>query len=295
MMKLDFEEITTERQADYLKILDLCVGKTSDYSFINLWGWADEYGIRWAWDEDVVWIKQTVPQEKYWAPVGRWETTDWKKSFEMLFDGKIVFERVPEKLLNIWLETDGIRIEKEEARDQWDYIYSTHELIELKGNRFHKKKNLLNQFKKKYAYDFKSFGPELVHTALSMQEDWCTWRDCEAVETLAAENRVISKILGAWKELEHIQGGAIMVDQKMAAYTISEAYTEDMILIHFEKGQPEYKGVYQAINQIYLGHHAGNLQNVNREQDLGNEGLRKAKLSYNPSGFQKKFRVTLNS
>jgi len=79
----------------------------------------------------------------------------------------------------------------------------------------------------------------------------------------------------------------------MAAYTIAEKLSEDTIVIHFEKGNAAYKGVYQAINQMFLEHTGDNLKTVNREQDLGDAGLRKAKLSYNPSDFIKKYRVVL--
>lgn len=79
----------------------------------------------------------------------------------------------------------------------------------------------------------------------------------------------------------------------MIAYTIAEALDESSIVIHFEKGCPLFKGVYQAINQIFLEQCCQGFQTVNREQDLGDEGLRKAKLSYNPVAFLKKYRVCL--
>jgi hypothetical protein len=79
----------------------------------------------------------------------------------------------------------------------------------------------------------------------------------------------------------------------MAAYTIAEDLSQGALVVHFEKGDPEYKGVYQAINQIFLKNSGNDFHIVNREQDLGDEGLRKAKLSYHPIGFLKKYRVML--
>ena len=87
-------------------------------------------------------------------------------------------------------------------------------------------------------------------------------------------------------------GGAIMVDNAMVAYTVAEALTPQSIVIHFEKGDTRYKGVYQAINQMFLAHSASDFLTVNREQDLNDEGLRKSKLSYNPLEFVSKSRVT---
>jgi len=80
----------------------------------------------------------------------------------------------------------------------------------------------------------------------------------------------------------------------MVAYTIAESLTKDTLVIHFEKGNQDCKGVYQAINQMFLEHSGNKFEWVNREQDLDNQGLRKAKLSYNPVNFLKKYRVILN-
>jgi len=275
-----------------LEHFDRCSQKASDYSVVNLWGWAEEYGLCWAWSDKLVWIKQTVPEEFFWAPIGSWEEIAWNSCFDEYFNGRTKFARIPDILLQIWKDYLGNKITSEEARGHWDYLYSVPELTELKGKRFHKKKNLLNQFRKKYDFQYIPFGTDLIDRAMKMQEDWCTWRDCESLEALAAENRVISRILNSWKKLNGLTGGAIIVDQDMAAYTIAESLQEDTIVIHFEKGRQDYKGVYQAINQMFLEHSGNKFNIVNREQDLGDEGLRNAKLSYHPVGFLKKFLVT---
>jgi hypothetical protein len=93
--------------------------------------------------------------------------------------------------------------------------------------------------------------------------------------------------------LTTVTGAAIMVDNDMAAYTIAESLTDETLVIHFEKGNPNYMGVYQAINQIYLERSGSRHNIVNREQDLGDEGLRKAKQSYHPFDFIKKYRITV--
>jgi hypothetical protein len=94
-----------------------------------------------------------------------------------------------------------------------------------------------------------------------------------------------------WDKLVDLTGGAILVDNMIVAYTVAEKYSPDTVLIHYEKGCPDYKGVYQAINQMFLAHLTEAFKWVNREQDLGEEGLRKAKLSYNPVEFLRKYRV----
>ena len=292
-MHLQFEPIQLEKQREYARLLVQCPQVTSDYSFLNLWAWAQDYGLCWAWEHNLVWIKQTRPEVCFWAPIGQWEAVDWKTKFGASRNGQTVFIRVPQKLTDRWCKNLEDRPVVVEERGHWDYIYAVIDLIELKGNRYHKKKNLLNQFQNKYAYTYVPLGPDLIDRAMGMQTDWCTWRDCESSDILSAENRAILRILQDWKRLEGAMGGALMMEQSMVAYTVAEALTADTVLIHFEKGDTEYKGVYQAMNQIFLAHSAKDFKFVNREQDLNDEGLRKAKLSYLPVDFIRKYRVSL--
>jgi len=292
-MTLQFEPITLDRQEDYLEILSRCPQVTSDYSFLNLWAWAEEYGLQWAWDDDLIWIRQNLPEELLWAPVGLWGAVDWSSRLQLNPSVRSVFTRVPETLTNLWREKLPQEILIREERGNWDYIYRVADLIELKGNRYHKKKNLLNQFDRKYDFSYLPFGAEMVEKAMAMQADWCTWRDCESSDILDSENRAIFRMLKEWKQLAGLFGGALMVDGVMVAYTVAEALTRDMLLIHFEKGDTQYKGIYQAINQKFLANAAADYTFVNREQDLNDEGLRKAKLSYYPENHLRKFGVTI--
>ncbi len=292
-MNLPFEAIDLQRQGAYRALLDRCPQVASDYSFLNLWGWAGQYGLEWAWEDDLVWIRQTRPQPLYWAPVGAWQTIDWPLRLQATFSQQCTFIRVPQQLADTWRTQLGEAAVIEEQRGHWDYLYSVSELVELKGNRFHKKKNLLNQFVKKYDYTYLALEPHLIEQALGMQQDWCTWRDCESSDILAAENQAIAKILGNWQHFSAAVGGAILVDGVMAAYTVAEALTDETVVIHFEKGDTRFKGIYQAINQMFLARSAAHFSLVNREQDLDDDGLRKAKLSYLPVDFLRKYRVVL--
>ena len=134
-----------------------CPVKPSDYSFVNLWGWSPFYGLEWSFDSDLVWIRQTRPEVRYWAPVGDWDAIpdlQGRIRDELVHGTAMV--RVPEAPFEALLEGEaGQRPKIEESRGHWDYLYSLPELVALPGNRFHKKKNLLNQFKKKYDYQYR--------------------------------------------------------------------------------------------------------------------------------------------
>ncbi len=286
-----FETISLARQDDYLDLLAVCPQKASDYSFVNLWAWADEYGLEWAFEDGLVWIRQSKPEICFWAPVGSWKGIDWKQYLGNSTGESRLFVRVPEMLVRYWQQITGNAIAVEESRGHWDYLYEAASLRELSGNRYHKKKNLVKQFTVQYAHAYRSLDRDTINAARAMQNTWCDWRDCESNEILAAENRAIERVLTAWEELKNVMGGALLVDGEMAAYTVGERMTADTLLIHFEKGKPEIKGVYQAINQAFVATQK-DVTIVNREQDLDDEGLRKAKLSYHPVDFVRKYRIS---
>lgn len=297
-MRLQFEPIRLDRQEEYLRRLAMCPQRASDYSFVNLWSWAEDYGLLWAWTDLLVLIKQTLPVDFYWAPVGPWNDIRWKAFLEACFSDQASFIRVPQMLLDIWKDTVGNHLVIDETRGQWDYIYDIHDLTALRGNLFHKKKNLLNQFLKNYQYRFAPLQEELINLTLNMQQSWCVWRDCQSVESLSSENRAIQRVLNHWNKLMRLKGGAILIGDKIAAYTIGEHLDEYTLLIHFEKGDSDYRGIYQAINNMFLHYVLSDksceeITFVNREQDLDDEGLREAKLSYHPVRFLKKYRVMI--
>ena len=157
-MDLRFEPIRLNKQQAYIALLQQCRQISSDYSFSNIFSWAEEYGLEWSWVDDLVWVKQSRPDQLHWAPLGHWENTNWQLFFERYAPTGTVFTRVPEKLVELWNNTAADRLTVIEERRNWDYIYDRNELVELKGNRFHKKKNLLRQFRIKAAFhNFENF------------------------------------------------------------------------------------------------------------------------------------------
>jgi len=285
-----FEHICLKHQDAFKTALCACPEVTSDYAFANLYGWAEHYGLKWRFADGLVWIKQTLPQEILWAPVGDWSKVDWAGM--ACLNGPARFIRVPETLLGIWQQAFGARLRATEARDHFDYVYSVPELVELKGNKFHKKKNLLNQFEKSNMFEYTPMQDDCVEEVLDMQAEWHGWQEHPS-EALVAENQAISRVLKNFDRLGSLTGGTIRVDGKVIAYTVGELLSPNTIVIHFEKGDTRFKGIYQAINKHFLAAQEDRFSLVNREQDLGDEGLRKAKMSYNPVSFMKKHEVEL--
>ncbi len=292
-MQKEFKKISLKCQTKFDEVLGVCPERTSDYTFANIWGWTDHYGLELACGDNMVWVRQTKPELKYWAPIGDWNSVDWDNC-DLLKKSGTIFTRVPEKLALILQEKLGDALEIRENRDHFDYIYSVQELIELRGNRFHKKKNLLRQFMKKYDFEYNEMTPECVEEVLDMQLDWYRWQEeNNHSEALEAENHAISKVLKEIDTIDNLTGGTIRVEGRIIAYTVAEALGDDTVVIHFEKGNTRFKGIYQAINQMFLENNASDFTYVNREQDLGEPGLRKAKESYNPDHFKKKYEIKI--
>jgi len=276
---------------EYSALFDLCSGKTSDYTFVNIWAWSDERQYELAHAHDLFWPRINRPSPVLWAPVGNWESADWERILPDLFPDGAEFHRVPEELAALWSERFGERMILEDQRSEWEYVYSVEELISLRGNRFHKKKNLWKQFHKNYGSSYKKLFREDVDGILEMQQLWCEWKSCDDIPGLRAENHAISRVLKNWDRLPGLLCGALYVGDYMVAYSVGEPMTEDMVVVHFEKGLADYKGVYQAINQAFLEHSCPDFTWDNREQDMGEEGVRQAKESYNPVRFLKKYRA----
>jgi hypothetical protein len=287
-MKLSFQPVTLGLQAAYRERYDKTPELASDYTFVNLWGYAEAYGLEVAFCDELVWIRQNRPMTCFWAPVGPWDKVDWSDCIDCLPEGK-TFIRVPRSLAKAW--RDGLGADPVPDRDNWDYVYLVPELVNLPDRRFAKKRALLEEFKDKYDWHYQEMGPDCVEQALELQDHWCHWRDCEANGTLEKENEAIHRTLQHWDDIGCLTGGALHVNGRMAAYTVAEALNADTAVIHFEKGDTSFTGVYQAVNQMFLENSGGNYTWVNREQDLGDEGIRKAKLSYNPADFLEKYTV----
>ena len=125
-----------------------------------------------------------------------------------------------------------------------------------------------------------------------MQTNWCNLRQCDLIPGLAAENYAVRETFLHYNEL-NLMGGAIFIDDRVEAFTIAEQLNDNTAVIHFEKANPQISGLYQVINQWFSSKVLSAYTYVNREQDLGIPGLRRAKMSYHPVDFIKKYQAIL--
>lgn len=294
-MEKNFKPVDLEELSEYARLWAETPVHSLDYTFTNLWGWQEYYGLEWRLEKDLCWIRQTRPQKLMWAPVGDWNAAGWDAIFsEPTEDEPLKFTRVPEALVQLWSDALPRRTIAEEDRGQWEYLYSVQELAGLSGKRFHKKKNHYNAYVNTYGEpDYRPLDERSAKAVLGMQDDWCRCHECDDSPSLTAENEAIKKIVANWQKFGHLLGGCLYIDGQMAAFSIGEKLDEKTLGVHFEKGLTRYKGIYQTINCQFARHAGLGFTYLNRAQDLDEEGLRQAKLTYHPVEFLRKYRVEL--
>lgn len=175
-------------------------------------------------------------------------------------------------------------------RPNYDYIYLTQELIDLKGKSFHSKKNHLNYFKKTYEYEYVELTSDMADEAMSFISDFNRRKEVPAheMEMLKMEERAMEDV---FVNLERVgySAGAILIDGKIEAIAIGGKLGRKTITEHVEKANIEYRGLYQAINNEFCRNVAAEAKYINREEDMGIPNLRKAKLSYKPVKLLEKY------
>ncbi len=296
MKDLEFVPIIPVNFSKYKAFWDVTPIHTSDYTLLNIWAWSEFYGLDWAFTNELCWIRQTRQQQRvsepcFWAPIGNWLSVDWKHI--PLLDKGMTMYRVPEQLCSILTAVFPNRVHIEETPEQWDYVYSVEELLSLKGRKFDSKRNHLNAYKKQYGEDYRDITVAVIPELINLTIEWCKWKDCSQSLSLKAESNIICTILDNWELFPDIKGGMLYNNSDVLAFSIGEVLDKETMVVHIEKGMHDIRGVYQAINNCFIKYECKGFTYVNREQDLGNEGLRKAKQSYHPISQLKKNKVII--
>ena len=178
--------------------------------------------------------------------------------------------------------------EIEMDRDAFDYVYTVEKLSALKGRKLHGKRNHIARFQDDGDWRYESMAEENIDECRKMAKEWIALRAEKWNEEMEQEMRVLEVAFSHFKELDLI-GGVLYKQERIVAFTIGEQLNSDTLVVHFEKAYPNMQGAYPMINQQFVLHEAQNYAYVNREDDAGDAGLRKAKLSYYPDVLLKKY------
>jgi hypothetical protein len=210
-----------------------------------------------------------------------------KEIMDELFASHDYLKNLPQSLTDLSrVELERWGLVAEEDRDNFDYLYFRKDLAELSGKSYHKKRNLVNAFLNSYSYEEKPLSRETLPDAIGVLERWKDSKGIQGDSVAAREGLDLFDTL-------RMRGAVYYANGSPAGYTLGESLARGkMFAVHFEKADEEYKGIYQFVNQAFAQSLPGYFTYINREQDLGDEGLRQAKMTYRPCGFIRKYKVT---
>ena len=173
-------------------------------------------------------------------------------------------------------------------RDEWDYVYRTDDLIALKGPKYHTQRKEMKKATSEYELAYESMTTSRQKDCLELEETWCDLKHCTLDKLSVAEDGALREAIASMGEIGFF-GGVILLRDKVQALTVGERLNSDTAVVHFEKANPAIRGLYQVINQRFCEHALKGFEFVNREQDVGEPGLRRAKEGYHPHHFVEKY------
>lgn len=287
---LAFRPLTWEDREPYTTLYRRSPVRYAEYSFFSLWGWLGTNPLDLAWEGELCWLRSHGHKSGFCAPIGNWDAVDWESTIDRNFVPGDVLQDVPEAIVERFPDSLRSRLHVEEDRDEWEYLHSVSELVALEGGKFAQKRGHVRSFLSGYDWEYLPLLPEDFPELLAFQSNWRRLREEGA--SLDDEDLAIRCALERWDDFP-LFGALLKVDGAVIGYTIAEELDEETLDIRFEKALPKYAGSYQALNQLFLKHQGSGYTWVNREEDMGDPGLRAAKLSYHPVRLLKKYRVTL--
>lgn len=298
---MNFKEININSKKELDPYFDIVDYEACEYCFATLYLWqhvyktryyiGDDFAVIMAENEgDIFSILPLATKEK--LP----EVIDFVIKYFVKEGKRVCFRGVTKEVVEVLNENYPEQFEYTEERDLFDYVYDGESLRTLAGKKNQKKRNHLNYFLKEFEgrYEYKLLNEENFNECLELLKEWTLSKEenDEIDEGIDDEYIGIKKIFKDYELLkDKLKIAGVYVDNKLEAFTIGELINPNMALVHIEKANHNIRGLYQYINQQFILNEFPEVEFVNREEDLGIPGLRKAKLSYHPVRFVEKYTV----
>ena len=271
--------------------------RNCDLSFSNLCSWRFLYDTKFAVIDNFLVFKFWAGEQlAYMMPIG---SGDLKAILR-----KLIEDADKEKQSFCMLGVcSNMRVDLEttlpsqfvftEDRDYADYIYLKSDLSILKGKKFQSKRNHINRFRNTYPdYEYTPITPDRIQECLDLEAEWCKVNNCDQQEGTGNERRALIYALHNFEALG-LTGGILHVNSKIVAFTFGMPINHETFGVHVEKADTNIEGAYAMINYEFANRIPEQYIYINREEDLGIEGLRKAKLSYQPVTILEKYMACL--
>lgn len=265
-----------------------------EYCFGNLYMWSAVYGNTITDYNGLFIARDGNDDVMYLYPCGK---GDKKGAVEHLIEYSLKNDNVPLKMYCLTpskvRELEAMMPEKFdfiETRDYFDYIYLTDDLINLAGRKYHGKRNHISYFKNNFDWSFEEINDGNLDDCREMNKKWEKLNREKNPEEIGNELVAINRAFDNFDYL-NLKGGLLRVNGEVAAYTVGEELNEKTFCTHIEKAYADIRGAYPTINREFAVNMLSSYKYINREDDTGSEGLRKAKLSYYPAILLPKYRA----
>lgn len=285
-MKIEFKRPEIEDRDLINSFLKEEESRNCEMVFANIYLWSRTvYPVKYAIIEDTICFLSEGQEKSVTFPVGKGDKKkvirilkeEWEKNGE-----EFRMHLIKKEQFEVLQEMYGAQVQIEYDRDIADYVYETEKLINLSGKKYHGKKNHINRFMATHEdWKYESITEENVEECIEMAKEWGQLNGCDQDTNKNAELQVTIMGLKMLKELE-LKGGLIRAEGKVIAFTFGQPISSDTFGVHVEKAFAHIQGAYPLINREFLKAEASWYTYVNREEDTGSDGLRKAKLSYHP-------------
>lgn len=309
---IDFKEIELKDKIWVDELLAYSDYRATEYSFSVLYIWKDVFKTQIGRFKDFLVVRfeprhTQLKNARYFFPAGKGEIREaleyimedarkleasfslvsvleeQKKTLEALYPGKFTYT------LN---------------RNSFDYIYLAESLITLKGKKYQSKRNFVSRFKSNPDWSYEPINDNNIEECVQMNTEWCRRYGCLHDASMAQENCSVKSALNHFNAL-NLKGGLLRLSGKVVAFSLGEKINSDTFLVHIEKAFADIQGAYPTISQEFLQHQMMDssalgseitpqqigFTYVNREDDAGDEGLRKAKTQYHPIFMIEKYIV----
>ncbi len=281
---MEFHSPTLNDRAWVEKAFNEAQTDCCEYCFGNIFMWSDVYNNKILNDDGIFVSADFTDKPVFCYPVGK---GDKKATIEKLIKYA--------KSLNTELEFFGLtekdkdelntlfpnQFEIEETRDFFDYLYKSEDLSTLAGRKYHSKKNHVSYFEKTFDWKYEPINERNIEQCRLLNDHWERLNKQKNPEEITEENLAIKKALKHYFDLG-FEGGVLTIQGEIAAFTFGERLNDTTFCTHVEKAYGNIRGAYQMINRELARQLQDKYEFINREEDTGSEGLRRAKLSYQP-------------
>lgn len=299
-----FQQIDITDREQIAAILNANKSQASELTFAYLYMWQFDYRFEFTIREGLLLVVSgsayDIPFALCPLPVdGRYDPETFSRALHWMqecfaAEGKqLVFGRVEESRLPWFSQIPWTDFTIERSDRTADYVYEGSSLRELTGRKYGSKRNHISQFVRQYPdYEVVPVGPDNLDECRRIIDEWCKAHDCTCESPESCERYACNKMLDVWGQLG-MTGILIRFGGRFEAFTIGERLNADTAVIRYEKGNADFHGIYTVLNRDYLVRDWPDAAYVNREEDMGIEGLQKAKLSYHPCRMVVKYTLFL--